>query len=144
MNSNGTNISGKVILIILVLLHILTFGNADLLMDGREEPKRKLAEMKNRLEDRYDRVQHLLNRNKELKILLKTVVGRVLFGVRFTLALLFLGVLTMLNVYGSISVLGLVECVGAGAVGLLLIAFVLIGGFVDFFKVWTYCKKSLR
>lgn len=145
MSNSGTNISGKVILIliILVLLYLLTFGNADLLTANREERKRKLAENKKRLEDRYARVQSLLNRKKQLRIKLETVCRRVLFGVRLTLAVLLLGVLTVLHVYGSVSVLGLVECVGAGAFTLLLVGFVWIGGPTDFFKVWTYFEKKL-
>ncbi len=145
MEQNKSNIKAGIILllIVLVLLYLLTLGKADLLTENREERKRKLAEKKKLLEDRYNRVQNILNKKKGLKTKLETVCKRVLFGVRLSLAMLVVGGICISNLIFSVSFLVIGEYIGLLTLGLLLVGFVFIGGPTDFFKIWSYFEKKL-
>ncbi len=87
-NKNGIKTWIIVLIVILVLIYLITLGNVNFLTEGDISKKTKLGEKKIILENRFKRVQDVLNKRKSLKRKLEKICKRVLICVRFGLVLL--------------------------------------------------------
>jgi hypothetical protein len=145
MKDNKVTIKVWIILVIilLVLLYMLSWGKADFLTEGGEARKLRLGEKKKILENRYKRVQEILSKKKTLKRKLETLCTKVLLGVRIGLTLLLIGIIYIAHLFFLFTLLELGEYFGLAAIVILIIGFVLIGSPTNFFSLWNYFEKKL-
>lgn len=145
MPRHQSSINGKIIfwLIILVLLYLLTFGKANFLSKGLDDEKLRLQEKRKLLENRYSRVQDVLNKKKELKTKLEKISRRVLFGVRLGLVMILFAIVSLVYFKTTVSLLDILEYLGLASLILLLTGFVINEIPATFLGLWKRLKKKL-
>lgn len=143
------------VIVVAVLIFLFSFGKFNFISSPPEQPlkvgegnkseekKKSLKEQRIQLDTRYDEVQQLLNEARSLKIRLERRLKLIFFGVRLSLALLFLGTCYVFHTILHADWKDTYQYIEMGIGLTLVLVFVFFGVSTSLGDLWNQLRKTI-